>query len=130
MSLSCLLTPLQTQAGLGTSWLFPFVDGHPPIGWEDASLYLVLPVALLAAQYISIGVTTPPINDNDENASTQKAIIYGLPLMIGWFSLNVPAGLSLYYFANTVFTTLVQVYLKKLGGADVKASRRPPSCLA
>ena len=40
-----------------------------------------------------------------------------LPLMIGWFALNVPSGLSLYYFANTVFTTGQQIYLKKLGGA-------------
>lgn len=40
-----------------------------------------------------------------------------LPLMIGWFALNVPSGLSLYYFANTVFTAAQQIYLKKLGGA-------------
>lgn len=39
-----------------------------------------------------------------------------LPLMIGWFALNVPSGLSLYYFANTVFTAAQQIYLKKLGG--------------
>ena len=39
-----------------------------------------------------------------------------LPLMIGWFALNVPSGLSLYYFSNTLFTTASQVYLKKLGG--------------
>ena len=42
-----------------------------------------------------------------------------LPLMIGWFALNVPSGLSLYYFSNTVFTTASQVYLKKLGGGWV-----------
>ncbi len=38
------------QAGAGTDWLFPFVDGAPPIGWEEASAYLVLPVALVLAQ--------------------------------------------------------------------------------
>lgn len=36
--------------------------------------------------------------------------------MIGWFALNVPSGLSLYYFSNTFFTTAIMVYLKKLGG--------------
>jgi YidC/Oxa1 family membrane protein insertase len=36
--------------------------------------------------------------------------------MIGWFALNVPSGLSLYYFSNTVLTATQQVYLKKLGG--------------
>lgn len=29
------------KAGAGTAWLFPFVDGAPPIGWELASHYLV-----------------------------------------------------------------------------------------
>lgn len=40
-----------------------------------------------------------------------------LPLMVGWFSLNVPSGLALYYFSNTVFTTGIQIWLRKLGGA-------------
>ena len=43
----------------------------------------------------------------------------GLPLMIGWFSLNLPAGLSLYYFSNTVFTSGQQIFLRKLGGAKL-----------
>lgn len=43
----------------------------------------------------------------------------GLPLMVGWFSLNLPAGLSLYYFSNTVFTSGQQIFLRKLGGAKL-----------
>ena len=37
-------------AGTSTAWLFPFVDGHPPIGWPDASKYLVLPVLLVSSE--------------------------------------------------------------------------------
>ncbi len=48
------------QAGSGTDWLFPFVDGHPPIGWEDASAYLVLPVLLVLAQVRPHTFPTPP----------------------------------------------------------------------
>lgn len=36
--------------------------------------------------------------------------------MVGWFALNVPSGLSLYYFSNTVLTGATQVFLRKLGG--------------
>ncbi len=36
--------------GTGNAWLFPFVDGHPPIGWHDAIAYLVLPVLLVISQ--------------------------------------------------------------------------------
>lgn len=39
--------------------------------------------------------------------------------MIGWFSLNLPSGLSLYYFSNTVFTSAQQIFLRKLGGATL-----------
>lgn len=105
------------KAGTGTAWLFPFVDGAPPIGWDEASLYLVLPVALVIAQWISSAIISPPVDPNAENAKVQKAIFLALPLMIGWFSLNVPSGLSLYYFSNTVFTSAQQIFLRKLGGA-------------
>lgn len=39
--------------------------------------------------------------------------------MVGWFSLNLPAGLSLYYFSNTAFTSGQQIFLRKLGGAKL-----------
>lgn len=38
--------------GSGSNWLFPLVDGHPPIGWHDALCYLVLPVVLVISQVI------------------------------------------------------------------------------
>ena len=52
-----------------------------------------------------------------------------LPLMVGWFSLNVPSGLSLYYFSNTVLTSAQQVFLRKLGGERARqAVQRPCRC--
>ena len=40
-------------------------------------------------------------------------------VMIGWFALNLPAGLSLYYVSNITLTTVIYAYLKKGGGASV-----------
>lgn len=94
--------------GGATAWLLPFVDGAPPIGWEAATPYLVLPVLLLVAQYAS-NVIISPVDPNQENAAQQQLIIYLLPLTIVWFSLTVPSGLSLYYFSNTVITSAQQV---------------------
>ncbi|KAI7839536.1 hypothetical protein COHA_006718 [Chlorella ohadii] len=107
------------KAGAGTAWLFPFVDGAPPIGWDMASRYLALPVALVIAQYISNAIVQPPQTDDSDAAKFSQNLVKVLPLMIGWFALNVPSGLSLYYFANTVFTAAQQIYLKKLGGANL-----------
>ena len=86
------------------------------VGWEEASPYLVLPVLLVAAQYAS-SLVLSPIDPNDENATTQRTLIYGLPLLVGYFSLTVPSGLSLYYFWNTIFTSAVQVCDFSLCGA-------------
>ena len=110
------------RAGTGTDWLFPFVDGAPPGGWDAAAPYLVLPVLLVLAQYASsaiISPATPPKDGDDEGAGAQvtKALVGGLPLLVGWFALNVPSGIALYYFANTVLTSAVQIWLRKLGGA-------------
>ena len=111
------------RAGTGTDWLLPFVDGAPPGGgWSAAGPYLVLPVLLVLAQYASsaiISPATPPKDGDDEGVGAQvtKALISGLPLLVGWFALNVPSGIALYYFANTVLTSGVQIWLRKLGGA-------------
>jgi membrane protein insertase Oxa1/YidC/SpoIIIJ len=108
-----------TRVGSGTAWLFPFVNGAPPVGWEDASKYLVLPVLLVAAQFASSAIISPPIKEDDENAGFTKALFVFLPFMVGWFALNVPSGLSLYYFSNTIITSGIQIWLRKLGGASL-----------
>ncbi|CAM8984200.1 unnamed protein product [Rhodiola kirilowii] len=90
------------QSGSGISWLFPFVDGHPPLGWSDTFAYLVLPTLLIASQYISLQIMQPP-QSNDPNVKTSQAITKFLPLMIGYFALSVPSGLSLYWKNNYKF---------------------------
>lgn len=37
--------------------------------------------------------------------------------MIGYFSLSVPSGLSIYWFTNNILSTAQQLWLRKLGGA-------------
>jgi hypothetical protein len=41
---------LPPLAGSGTAWLLPLVDGAPPIGWDMATRYLALPIALVIVQ--------------------------------------------------------------------------------
>ncbi|KAM6589485.1 hypothetical protein CsatA_012090 [Cannabis sativa] len=106
------------QNGSGISWLFPFIDGHPPLGWSDTLAYLVLPILLVASQYISIQIMQSS-QSNDPNMKSSQAITKLLPLMIGYFSLSVPSGLSLYWLTNNILSTAQQVWLQKLGGAKV-----------
>jgi YidC/Oxa1 family membrane protein insertase len=73
-------TLLRSQ-GSGLSWLFPFVDGAPPIGWHDAAAYLVLPLLLIASQYASQKLVTPQTDDPAQKQT--QAVLGFLPFMIG-----------------------------------------------
>ncbi|KAK8443690.1 hypothetical protein SEVIR_9G014300v4 [Setaria viridis] len=111
-----LYRALSNVANEGISWLFPFTDGHPPLGWSDTLAYLVLPVLLVISQYISAQVMQPP-QSNDPNQQGAQAVTKFLPLLIGYFALSVPSGLSLYWLTNNILSTAQQVWLQKLGGA-------------
>ena len=50
------------------------------------------------------------------NSWFNKALLIFVPFMVGWFALNLPAGLGLYYFSNTMITSGIQIWLRKLGG--------------
>ena len=34
------------------AWLYPLVDGAPPMGWTYALSYIALPVALVISQFV------------------------------------------------------------------------------
>ncbi|CAI0425823.1 unnamed protein product [Linum tenue] len=44
------------ESKFGFVWILSAQDGHPPLGWPDTLAYLVLPLLLIATQYISIEI--------------------------------------------------------------------------
>ena len=99
------------------SWLLPLdSDYAPPIGWEEASLYLIFPVLTTISQFVSMEVLKPEETEKTDEMKNQSVLLKLLPLFIGYISLTVPAGLALYWFWNNVFTTGIQVFLRN-GGA-------------
>lgn len=99
------------KTGGGFSWLFSMQNGAPPLGWHDTICYLVLPVGLVVSQFFTQKILSPPSDDPQQQQS--QAILKFLPLLIGWFSLNVPSGLTLYWFTNNVLSTGQQLWLKR-----------------
>uniref|UniRef100_A0A0D9UWS2 Membrane insertase YidC/Oxa/ALB C-terminal domain-containing protein n=1 Tax=Leersia perrieri TaxID=77586 RepID=A0A0D9UWS2_9ORYZ len=85
------------QSGAGISWLLPFV-------------------------FVSMEIMKPPQTDDPSQKNTLLVLKF-LPFMIGWFSLSVPSGLSIYWFTNNVLSTAQQVWLRKLGGAKPVVSQ-------
>lgn len=86
---------------------FPFV---PSMGWETTLAFLIMPVILVLLQTATMQALAPPSADDSMDESTKETmdrtqtILKFLPLMIGFFSLQVPAGLTIYWFTSNIFT--------------------------
>jgi len=116
--LPSLQGPVATM-GQGIKWLYPLVDGAPPIGWNSAIAYLVCPVVLVLTQVYSQRVMSPP-SDDPAQKQTQQVLQF-LPLLFGYFALSVPSALSLYWVTNNVLSTAQTVGVKALIGSQMPA---------
>jgi len=110
----------------GASWLTEnWVNGAPSLGWTETAAFLVLPVLLVLSQFLSMEVMTPK-----EQKEQQPSFLKFLPLLIGFFSLNVPSALTVYWFTNNVFTTATSVIIRnslKMEPATVAAAPEAPA---
>ena len=87
-----------------------WVNGVPSLGWHDTALFLIMPVLLVLAQSVSLRILTPP-SDDPQMQQTNRILKY-LPLLIGYFSLSVPAALGVYWFTSNVLSTAVSIGIK------------------
>ena len=81
----------------------------PSLGWETTLAFMIMPVVLVLGQSLSMQILTPPIDDSmgqeeKEQMEKSQVILKFLPLLIGFFSLQVPAGLTIYWFTSNFFT--------------------------
>jgi YidC/Oxa1 family membrane protein insertase len=116
--------------------LFNRVDGAPSLGWDDTLAFLILPVFLVISQFVSMELMQPKTVDPEQQQT--NVILKVLPLMIGWFSLNVPAALSVYWVTNNIITTASSLWIRNSmkvepaktgggGGGAGSATMAPPA---
>ena len=100
------------------------LTGVPGAGIESIIKFspLTLAIPLLA---ILTGVTgwvtqkmMMTMQSTDPSQKQMQSMMQFMPLMFVFFSLQVPAGLVLYWVANNVFTMLQQLALEKWGGLN------------
>uniref|UniRef100_A0A6V2B7Y2 Membrane insertase YidC/Oxa/ALB C-terminal domain-containing protein n=2 Tax=Ditylum brightwellii TaxID=49249 RepID=A0A6V2B7Y2_9STRA len=90
---------------------------HPSLGWETTLAFLAMPMILVLTQSITMNAMQPPVDENlpaeeKESLERTQGILKFLPLLIGYFSLQVPAGLTIYWFTSNTFTLLQSVTVK------------------
>ena len=95
----------------GSDWLFKnWVDGVPSLGWHDTIAFLSIPVFLTISQVISMNIMQP--KTDDPQAQQANVILKVLPFMVGWFALNVPSALGIYWVINNIVTTSSTMYVR------------------
>lgn len=95
----------------GSEWILKgWEGGVPTLGWEDTIAYLSIPIFLVISQSISQQLMQP--KNQDPSAAEANAVLKFLPLLIGWFSLNVPSALGIYWVANNIFTTALTLQIR------------------
>lgn len=89
------------------------LKGAPWILWiHDLALmdpYYVLPILMGASMYLQQKITPNTMQDE-----MQKKIFQFLPVVFTFFFLWFPAGLTLYWFVNNVFTIVQQYTINKM----------------
>ena len=110
-------------------------NGVPSLGWEDTISFLILPVFLVISQFVSMELMQPKTDDPAQQQS--NVILKILPIMIGWFALNVPAALSVYWVVNNIVTTSTSVFIRNnlkvepvmAGSGTGSATMEPPATI-
>jgi len=104
----------------GIRWLTEgWVNGVPPLGWHDTLAYLSVPAILVCSQTAALYLLGSFDSLDDSETSQNAALaLKVLPFMLGWFALNAPAGLGVYWVANNVITTASTATVKAIVAKD------------
>ena len=91
--------------------------------------YIVFPLLAAATTFIQSKMLQmpSPVNPTEQELQQQqmqRTMVFISPLMIAWFSLNVPAGLGLYWFVGNCVSIIQQSFV--VGWGNLWPSRAKP----
>ena len=98
------------------SWLPPV---HETVPLDSAFLWLdlanpdpspfIMPILVAASTWAQQKMTTMPAMD-DRQASTNRMMLWMMPLMLGFFTLSFPSGLALYWITSNIIGVGIQYF--------------------
>ncbi len=95
-----LLNSIELKGAEWILWIHDLAEMDP---------YFVLPILMGASMFLQQKITPNTMQDE-----MQKKIFQMLPVVFTFFFLWFPAGLTLYWFINNVFTISQQYYINRL----------------
>jgi YidC/Oxa1 family membrane protein insertase len=97
---------------IGLKWAWPPAPEF--IGWA-AALYLILPVLTVATQIAMQRMTTSATASKDPQQAAMQQTMLLMPFMFGFITLQVPAGLTLYWVTSNTFSLIQQYFITGRG---------------
>jgi len=77
------------------------------LGLDLAQGNFLLAVLVAAGMYVQQKLSTPPAMD-ERQQSMNSTMMWMMPLMFGYFALNFPSGLAIYWFVSSVVSIVLQ----------------------
>jgi YidC/Oxa1 family membrane protein insertase len=104
------------------SWIWPLPT--TPDKWLYAAALLVLPILTVISQVIVQKMMTPANADPQQSAMNQSMMI--MPFMFGFFSLQVPQGLVLYWVTSNIFALIQQLFVNRWMAVPIPSMSATP----
>lgn len=105
-----------------------FWNSDAGLSWQSVGLFL-LPLVSVSTSLLSmiVSMRTNQMNrggaQNDQMAKTNRTMMITMPLLSLWIGFTVPAGLSVYWIAQYIFTIFQELICGKLLKKDYEAAR-------
>ncbi len=90
---------------IGLSWI---TDAFRAGDYYTLIAYLILPILLMISQFAMQKWMTPMPTGNDQQGKMTQQITLMMTFMFGFFTLTVPAGLTLYWVTSNLLQMLQQ----------------------
>ena len=98
---------------IGIKWMWPAAPEF--IGFAAAAFYLILPVLTVVTQIAMQRMTTSRAASQDPQQTAMQQTMLIMPFMFGYITLQVPAGLTLYWVTSNLFSLIQQYFITGWG---------------
>ncbi len=118
--------------------LLPIDNSFAWLNLAQPDPLFILPILVGGSMYLQQKLITPQKKDDgkkkkdndqpDPTAQVQQSMQVTMPLMFGFFALNFPAGLSIYFVISNLIGIAQGLFLKRTKEADAKkngSARKP-----
>lgn len=93
---------------VGMNWV---MESFRAGDWYTLIAYLILPILLMVTQFVMQKWMTPMPTSNDPQVRTTQQVTLVMTFMFGFFTLQVPAGLTLYWVTSNLLQMGQQWYM-------------------